>query len=346
MAQPTDDELHKKLQQLVHISHYLRDTLIKPSTADVSVKKMYENHETHSLDKMTQTEAQYFQSTIQSKPKEKGLDHEAGGIATQTPNASSTFQLPIEMANVQKQKEHWQKLVNEVQEYKAVLDRREAELQINHKKLLDLHETLCTEKKKLHKKAKKIKARERRLDYALYNYHQTHMSSEYGEQELTYFSDGDCEIAFANSISDDEITAITAYPVNYDSLTRLNDRHENISFECTVKDVALVNGFIGTYCASIIPESIIQWILDLYLKILWIDNYQNKDNRALLWTFTSRPDMLQYSSAQYNEVIMSSKFCIADCVFYLECSPRGCGQWENISVIWCTLHELPKNIEQ
>jgi len=92
--------------------------------------------------------------------------------------------------------------------------------QTNHKKLLELHETLSEEKKKLHKKAKKIKAREKRLNalrnsasaYAQPQTNHGYMvpssnGSDYAESvqsELTYFSDGDTEIASVNSISDDE----------------------------------------------------------------------------------------------------------------------------------------------
>merc|ERR1712154_751529 len=101
---------------------------------------------------------------------------------------------------------------------KAKIEKRESELQTNHKKLLELHETLSEEKKKLHKKAKKIKAREKRLNalrnvqtqsYVQPQSNFNHMvpssnGSDYAESELTYFSDGDTEIASVNSISDDE----------------------------------------------------------------------------------------------------------------------------------------------
>jgi len=65
------------------------------------------------------------------------------------------------------------------------------------------------------KKQKKIKAREKRLNalraaqsqyVQQQNQYQVPSSngSDYAESELTYFSDGDTEIASVNSISDDE----------------------------------------------------------------------------------------------------------------------------------------------
>jgi len=68
------------------------------------------------------------------------------------------------------------------------------------------------EKQKIAKRKKKIKSRERRVnllrDQALgstnANGHSNGGGSEYAESELTYFSDGDTEIASVNSISDDE----------------------------------------------------------------------------------------------------------------------------------------------
>ena len=122
-----------------------------------------------------------------------------------------------ERDEVRKQKEQWQKMIDEVKEQKLKIEKRESELQTNHKKLLELHETLSEEKKKLHKKAKKIKAREKRLNalrnapsaYVQPQSNFNHMvpssnGSDYAESELTYFSDGDTEIASVNSISDDE----------------------------------------------------------------------------------------------------------------------------------------------
>merc|ERR1719361_1215647 len=126
--------------------------------------------------------------------------------------------LLTERDEVRKQKETWQKMIDEVKEQKLKIEKRESELQTNHKKLLELHETLSEEKKKLHKKAKKIKAREKRLNalrnvqtqsYVQPQSNFNHMvpssnGSDYAESELTYFSDGDTEIASVNSISDDE----------------------------------------------------------------------------------------------------------------------------------------------
>ncbi len=70
----------------------------------------------------------------------------------------------------------------------------------------------------MHKKAKKIKAREKRLNAlrsakSAYVQQQNYQNmanvpsnngSDYADSELTYFSDGDTEIASVNSISDDE----------------------------------------------------------------------------------------------------------------------------------------------
>merc|ERR1712228_176680 len=133
--------------------------------------------------------------------KEQELDRDAEIIATQSEEL---------------RKESWQKMINEGKEQKEKLEKRESELQANHKKLLELHETLSEEKKKLHKKAKKIKAREKRLNalrnaqsqqyVQQQNQYQIPSSngSDYAESELTYFSDGDTEIASVNSISDEE----------------------------------------------------------------------------------------------------------------------------------------------
>merc|ERR1712087_486472 len=81
------------------------------------------------------------------------------------------------------------------------------------------------DQKKMHRKAKKIKSREKRLNklraqqsYQMQNGHSHAQQSphtqayqvpssnggDYAESELTYFSDGDTEIASVNSISDDE----------------------------------------------------------------------------------------------------------------------------------------------
>lgn len=148
--------------------------------------------------------------------KEKELDRDAEIIATQSEELrKESERLLTERDEVRKQKEQWQKMIDEVKEQKAKLEKRESELQANHKKLLELHETLSEEKKKLHKKAKKIKAREKRLNalraaqsqyVQQQNQYQVPSSngSDYAESELTYFSDGDTEIASVNSISDDE----------------------------------------------------------------------------------------------------------------------------------------------
>lgn len=148
--------------------------------------------------------------------KEKELDRDAEIIATQSEELRrESERLLGERDEVRKQKESWQKMINEVKEQKEKLEKRESELQANHKKLLELHETLSEEKKKLHKKAKKIKAREKRLN-ALRNAQSAYVQqqnqyqipssngSDYAESELTYFSDGDTEIASVNSISDEE----------------------------------------------------------------------------------------------------------------------------------------------
>jgi len=152
--------------------------------------------------------------------KEKELDHDAEIIATQSEELrKESERLLTERDEVRKQKEQWQKMIDEVKDQKAKIEKRESELQTNHKKLLELHETLSEEKKKLHKKAKKIKAREKRLNalrnastYAQPQTNHGYMvpssnGSDYAESvqsELTYFSDGDTEIASVNSISDDE----------------------------------------------------------------------------------------------------------------------------------------------
>jgi len=153
--------------------------------------------------------------------KEKELDHDAEIIATQSEELrKESERLLTERDEVRKQKEQWQKMIDEVKDQKAKIEKRESELQTNHKKLLELHETLSEEKKKLHKKAKKIKAREKRLNalraqrsapsaYVPPQSNFNHMvpssnGSDYAESELTYFSDGDTEIASVNSISDDE----------------------------------------------------------------------------------------------------------------------------------------------
>eukprot|EP01084_Bolivina_argentea_P212044 360534_1 len=185
MAQPNSDhDLYKKLQQLVHISHYLHDTLITPSmSANVDANEMNygdnKNPETHTVDKMTQTdEIQSLQPVIQPEAKQNpkplgDLDHEAERISGQTRafkldvsdtiehDTDTNIHTQIQRDEVRKQKENWQKMINEVKEEKAKLERREAELQINDNKLLEVHETLAALKKLLHKKAKKIKARER-----------------------------------------------------------------------------------------------------------------------------------------------------------------------------------------
>merc|ERR1712241_709393 len=152
--------------------------------------------------------------------KELELDRDAEIIATQSEELrKESERLLTERDEVRKQKESWQKMINEVKEQKEKIEKRESELQTNHKKLLELHETLSEEKKKLHKKAKKIKAREKRLNalrnastYAQPQTNHGYMvpssnGSDYAESvqsELTYFSDGDTEIASVNSISDDE----------------------------------------------------------------------------------------------------------------------------------------------
>merc|ERR1719361_1105220 len=151
--------------------------------------------------------------------KENELDHDAEIIATQSEELrKESERLLTERDEVRKQKEQWQKMIDEVKDQKAKIEKRESELQTNHKKLLELHETLSEEKKKLHKKAKKIKAREKRLNalrnvqtqsYVQPQSNFNHMvpssnGSDYAESELTYFSDGDTEIASVNSISDDE----------------------------------------------------------------------------------------------------------------------------------------------
>eukprot|EP01083_Nonionella_stella_P149379 474375_1 len=148
--------------------------------------------------------------------KEQELDGDAEIIAKQSEELrKESERLLTERDEVRKQKENWQKMIDEVKDQKGKLEKREGELQANHKKLLELHETLSEEKKKLHKKAKKIKAREKRLNalraaqtsaYQPQHQYQIPSSngSDYAESELTYFSDGDTEIASVNSISDDE----------------------------------------------------------------------------------------------------------------------------------------------
>merc|ERR1719361_3046261 len=150
--------------------------------------------------------------------KEAELDRDAEIIATQSEELrKESERLLTERDEVRKQKEQWQKMIDEVKDQKTKIEKRESELQTNHKKLLELHETLSEEKKKLHKKAKKIKAREKRLNalrnapsaYVQPQSNFNHMvpssnGSDYAESELTYFSDGDTEIASVNSISDDE----------------------------------------------------------------------------------------------------------------------------------------------
>eukprot|EP00485_Elphidium_margaritaceum_P017357 CAMPEP_0202726430 /NCGR_PEP_ID=MMETSP1385-20130828/184608_1 /ASSEMBLY_ACC=CAM_ASM_000861 /TAXON_ID=933848 /ORGANISM="Elphidium margaritaceum" /LENGTH=496 /DNA_ID=CAMNT_0049392651 /DNA_START=612 /DNA_END=2102 /DNA_ORIENTATION=+ len=152
---------------------------------------------------------------LKLEAKEKELDRDAEIIATQSEELrKESERLLTERDEVRKQKEQWQKMIDEVKEQKARLEKRETELQTNHKKLLELHETLSEEKKKLHRKAKKIKNREKRLNtlraaqsqYVNQNAYPVNSSngSDYAESELTYFSDGDTEIASVNSLSDDE----------------------------------------------------------------------------------------------------------------------------------------------
>eukprot|EP00484_Ammonia_sp_Unknown_P009517 CAMPEP_0197076740 /NCGR_PEP_ID=MMETSP1384-20130603/212263_1 /TAXON_ID=29189 /ORGANISM="Ammonia sp." /LENGTH=520 /DNA_ID=CAMNT_0042515599 /DNA_START=64 /DNA_END=1626 /DNA_ORIENTATION=+ len=223
------DDYHSQAQQAV-LQHHKHDqteidkamATIKQLQAEVNKTKMELTQKTMMMQQLKKSSSEPSgQDLIREKlekleSKEKELDRDAEIIATQSEELrKESERLLTERDEVRKQKEQWQKMIDEVKEQKAKLEKRESELQANHKKLLELHETLSEEKKKLHKKARKIKAREKRLNairaaQSQYVQQQTNYQvpssngSDYAESELTYFSDGDTEIASVNSISDDE----------------------------------------------------------------------------------------------------------------------------------------------
>eukprot|EP01083_Nonionella_stella_P242484 845803_1 len=119
-----------------------------------------------------------------------------------------------------------------------------------------------------------------------------------------------------------------------------------IAFKSTAEDIALVNGFIRIYATLMIPKSIIQFILRTYLRILFVDNYTNTDNRILQWAFTTKHDVDQYKKCVYNDVMHSCKFSINHCIFYFECTPRGWGTYKDVIAVWCALHELPEHVSR
>jgi len=90
-------------------------------------------------------------------------------------------------------------------------------------KLLALQTNIEEEKQKLGKRKKKLKSREKHINalrdkasgISNNNAHNKNGGSEYAESELTYFSDGDTEIASVNSISDDENDNVNAKTASY-----------------------------------------------------------------------------------------------------------------------------------
>jgi len=208
--QSKQTEVSKAMEQIQSLQSEVQRAKQELNEKNVLMRRLKKSQSEPSNDQLLQSKLDKLDV------KEQELDRDAEIIATQSEELrKESERLLTERDEVRKQKESWQKMINEVKEQKEKLEKRESELQANHKKLLELHETLSEEKKKLHKKAKKIKAREKRLN-ALRNANHQYVQqqpqyqipssngSDYAESELTYFSDGDTEIASVNSISDEE----------------------------------------------------------------------------------------------------------------------------------------------
>eukprot|EP01084_Bolivina_argentea_P085038 153724_1 len=112
--------------------------------------------------------------------------------------------------------------------------------------------------------------------------------------------------------------------------------------QATADDKLLVFGYINML-NIFIPNNISKMIYDYYLRILYIDNYNNDKNEYFAWNFTTDEDVQLFINAKPNDVITSCYFSINGFVFYLECTPNGwsdCVQ-EGEASIWCALYRLP-----
>merc|ERR1712154_543202 len=152
-------EVDKAMERINSLQQEVQKTKMELSQKNVVMEKLKKSASEPSNHEIIREKLEKLES------KEKELDRDAEIIATQSEELrKESERLLTERDEVRKQKETWQKMIDEVKEQKSKLEKRESELQGNHKKLLELHETLSEEKKKLHKKAKKIKAREKRLN--------------------------------------------------------------------------------------------------------------------------------------------------------------------------------------
>eukprot|EP01083_Nonionella_stella_P174435 604713_1 len=113
-----------------------------------------------------------------------------------------------------------------------------------------------------------------------------------------------------------------------------------IAFKSTAEDIALVNGFIR----------IIQFILRTYLRILFVDNYTNTDNRILQWAFSHSQPNTTWINTRSVYIMMSCTHANSRSItaYFISNAllEAGWGTYKDVTAVWCALHELPEHVSR
>lgn len=203
------DEAYRTIAELQN-EVYKTKMILQDKTLEIQRLKITKQRRKSNLESVQEQQAR----ELELDRKESELDKDAELIAAQSEELrKESNRLLTEREEVRKQKEKWTAMIEEVKQQKSLQDEL---FNARNQQLISLKQTLAQEQKKLYRKAKKIKAREKRLmqlrNMNQQNYVQTanfmnssNGGSDYGaESELTYFSDGETVIESVNSISDDE----------------------------------------------------------------------------------------------------------------------------------------------